>query len=152
MPQYEQKTDSREFEVANPHQSQGPWRGDARADATDIVVRLWGPKRSDRSAPLTWKTDSVLIYMIADLVGASHGRIAEESPAIMGAHFDGSGQAMVAAKRIQTSILEFLVCRGRTCRGRSPALSAEDERHLRLQRRDCPAGAHASEAGSDLAR
>ncbi|MFZ0860265.1 MAG: hypothetical protein WAN18_06255 [Candidatus Sulfotelmatobacter sp.] len=111
MPQYEQKTDSREFEVANPHQSQGPWGGDARADATDIVVRLWGPKRSDRSAPLTWKTDSVLIYMIADLVGASHGRIAEESPAIMGAHFDGSGQAMIAAKRIQTSILEFLVCR-----------------------------------------
>lgn len=107
MAQYEQKTDSREFEVANPDQSQGPWGTDPRGDATDMVVRLWGP---DRSA-LTWKTDSVLVYMIADLVGASRGRIAEESPAIMGAHFDGPRQAIVAAKRIQTSILEFLACR-----------------------------------------
>jgi len=102
MQQYEQKTDSRELEIANP---------DPSPDATDIVVRLWSPDRSDRRAPLSWKTDSVLVYMIADLVGASHGRIAEESPAIMGAHFDGSRPAIIAAKRIQTSILEFLACR-----------------------------------------
>jgi hypothetical protein len=101
MPQYEQKTDS-EIEVATPDQS---------PDATDIVVRLWGPQRSERRASLSWKTDSVLVYMIADLVGASRGRIAEESPEIMGAHFAGSRQAIVAAKRIQTSMLEFLACR-----------------------------------------
>jgi hypothetical protein len=111
MAQYEQKTDSREFEVANPDPSFSPWSGDARGDASDIVVRLWGPERSDLNAGLTWQSDSVLVYMIADLVGASRGRIAEESPAIMGAHFDGSRQALVAAKRIQTSILEFLACR-----------------------------------------
>jgi hypothetical protein len=111
MAGYEQKTDSREFELANPDQSPGPWAGNAGGDATDIAVRLWAPKPPGSSAPLTWKTDSVLIYMIADLVGASHGRIAEESLAIMSAHFDGSGQAIVAAKRIQTSLLEFLACR-----------------------------------------
>jgi len=111
MAGYEQKTDSREFELANPDQSPGPWAGNAGGDATDIAVRLWAPKPPGSSAPLNWKTDSVLIYMIADLVGASHGRIAEESLAIMSAHFDGSGQAIVAAKRIQTSLLEFLACR-----------------------------------------
>jgi len=111
MAGYEQKTDSREFELANPDQSPGPWAGNAGADATDIAVRLWAPKPPGSSAALTWKTDSVLIYMIADLVGASHGRIAEESLAIMSAHFDGSRQAIVAAKRIQTSLLEFLACR-----------------------------------------
>ncbi len=111
MAQYEQKTDSREFEVANPEQSPGPWRGGASEDASDIVLRLWSPERSRLNAPLTWKTDSVLVYMIADLVGASRGRIAEESSPIMSAHFDGSRQALVAAKRIQTSILEFLACR-----------------------------------------
>jgi hypothetical protein len=108
MPQYQQKIDSQEFKVANPDQSSRPWSGDARADATDLVIRLWSPQRS---APPTWKTDSVLVYMVADLVGASHGRIAEDSPAIMGAHFDSSRHALVAAKRIQTSILEFLTCR-----------------------------------------
>jgi hypothetical protein len=115
MPPYEQKTDSREFEVANRDPSQGARVTDPRADATDMVIRLWA-RSSDHNTPVswktvTWKTDSVLVYMIADLVGASRGRIAEDSPAIMGAHFDGSRQAMVAAKRIQTSILEFLGCR-----------------------------------------
>jgi hypothetical protein len=115
MAQYEQKTDSREFEVANPvanpDRSPGLWSTEQGGDATDIVVRLWGPQRPDRRTVPTWKTDSVLVYMIADLVGASRGRIAEESPAILGAHFDGSRQAIVAAKRIQTSVLEFLACR-----------------------------------------
>ena len=111
MPQYQQKIDSRKGEVPNAGRSPLALSEDAREDATDVVVRLWVPGRPDRRAPLTWKTDSVLVYMIADLVGASHGRIAEESPTIMGAHFDGSGQALLAAKRIQTAILEFLACR-----------------------------------------
>ena len=115
MAQYEQKTDSREFEVANPvansDRSPGSWGTEQVGDAPDIVVRLWGPQWPDRRTAPTWETDSVLVYMIADLVGASRGRIAEESPAILRAHFDGSGPAMVAAKRIQTSVLEFLACR-----------------------------------------
>jgi hypothetical protein len=111
MAQYEQKTDSREFEVANSGQQPATWRGDLAGDSADIAIRLWGVERAERGAPLTWKADSVLIYMIADLVGASHGRITEESSAAMAAHFESSRQALVAAKRIQTSILEFLDCR-----------------------------------------
>ncbi|MFZ0957789.1 MAG: hypothetical protein WAN60_15695 [Candidatus Sulfotelmatobacter sp.] len=111
MAQYEQKTDSREFELANPERNSASWGGDPGTDATDIAIRLWGPERSGRSARLTWKADSVLVYMIADLVGASRGRVGEESSAVMAAHFDGSRQALVAARRIQTSILEFVACR-----------------------------------------
>jgi hypothetical protein len=49
--------------------------------------------------------------MIADLVAASHGRTAVEMPAAMAAHFDNSLHALVAAKRIEHAILEFLACR-----------------------------------------
>jgi hypothetical protein len=111
MAQYEQKTDSREFEVASPERNAGSWGGDSRTDATDIAIRLWGPERSDRSVRLTWKADSILVYMIADLVSASRGSVGEESSAVMAAHFDSSRQALVAARRIQTSILEFVACR-----------------------------------------
>ena len=111
MAQYEQKTDSREFEIANPDRSAGSWGADPGADATDIAIRLWGPEQSARSVPLSWNTDSVLVYMIADLVTASSGRVGEESSAVMAAHFDGSRQALVAARRIQTSIIEFVACR-----------------------------------------
>jgi hypothetical protein len=108
MAQYEQKTDSPEFELANPDQHPSGWSGARAGDATDIAIRLWGVERPDRAVPLTWKSDSVLVYMITDLVGVSHGRIAEESLAVMAAHFESSRQALVAARRIQTSILEFL--------------------------------------------
>jgi hypothetical protein len=126
MAQYEQKTDSREFEVANPdqqagqqnlgqqnlgQQNLGSWSENSPADAADIAIRLWSPARVDWPVALTWKADSVLVYMIADLVAASRGRIAEEAPAVMTAHFDACRHALVAAKRIQTSILEFLACR-----------------------------------------
>ena len=106
-----QKTDSREFEVANPDQHTGPRGGNSPADAADVAIRLWGAARPDRRVPLTWKTESVLVYMIADLVGASRGRIAEESQTVLAAHFDSCRQAVVAAKRIQTAILEFLTFR-----------------------------------------
>jgi len=111
MAQYEQKTDSREFEVATPARSAASWGGGPGADATDIAIRLWGSERSTRSASLTWNADSVLVYMIADLVSASRGRIGEESSSVMAAHFDGSREALVAARRIQTSVLEFVACR-----------------------------------------
>jgi hypothetical protein len=111
MAQYEQKTDSREFEVANPGDSAHARSAEPCASATDIAIRLWCKERSGRSLRLTWQSDSVLVYMIADLVSASGGRVGEESSPIMAAHFDGSRQALVAAKRIQTSVLEFVACR-----------------------------------------
>jgi len=104
MTPYDQKTDSREFAVAG--QGQAP--SAAGADATDIVIRLWGLQGYNRPGSLTWNSDSVCLFMIADLIAASRGRIAGESPAVMAAHFDSPGQALVAAKRIQTTILEFL--------------------------------------------
>ena len=104
----EPKIDSREFEVANPDQPSGGWSGGASGDGTDIALRIWG---ADRGARLTWRSESVLVCMIADLVGASRGQIAEESTAVMAAHFDNSRQAVVAAKRIQMAMLEFVACR-----------------------------------------
>jgi len=108
MAQYEHKTDSREFEIANPDE----YRGEAAsADATEIAIRLWSASGSDRRLPTTWKTDSILVYMIADLVVASRGHIAGGSPTVMTASFMGSSQALVAAKRIQMAVLEFVACR-----------------------------------------
>ncbi|HSY93956.1 MAG TPA: hypothetical protein VK812_21535 [Candidatus Binatus sp.] len=104
----EPKIDSREFEVANLDQHTGGWSGGASGDSTDIAIRIWG---ADRGVGLTWRSESVLVCMIADLVGASRGQIAEESPAVMAAHFDNSRQAVVAAKRIQMAMLEFAACR-----------------------------------------
>ena len=45
--------------------------------------------------------------MIADLVPATGGRLSEEASAGLMAHFEDSWQALVAAKRIQTSIFDF---------------------------------------------
>jgi hypothetical protein len=111
MAQYQPKIDSREFEVANPDRYPSPWGGDPGADATEIAIRLWGADRSDRSLPVSWNTDSILVYMVADLVGASGGRVADSALPVMAASFEGSRQALVAAKRIQTSLLEFMACR-----------------------------------------
>ena len=111
MAPYEQKTDSKEFELADPAQFRRSPGADARADVTTIAIRLWSSQGSARSVPLSWATDSVLIYMIADLVRASSGHLAEESPEPLAAHFGTCRQAVVAARRIQTSILEFLACR-----------------------------------------
>ena len=104
----EPKIDSREFEVANLDQHAGGWSGGASGDGTDIAIRIWGVGRGEG---LTWRSESVLVCMIADLVGASRGQIAEESAAVMAAHFDNSRQAVVAAKRIQMAMLEFAACR-----------------------------------------
>jgi hypothetical protein len=111
MTAYQQKTDSQEFAVASSGQPPSSEGGGPAADATDIAIRLWGSPGPGRGVPLTWKSGSVLVYMIADLVCASGGRVVEESSEIMAAHFAGSRQALVAAKRMQTSILEFLACR-----------------------------------------
>jgi hypothetical protein len=112
MTPYPPKTDSQEFEVANPDPSPGRWNENVRNDAgADITVRVWGTDELDRSGPPTWKTDRGFVYMIADLVAASHGSLAEELPGVMAAHFGNPAQALVAARRIQTSILKFLACR-----------------------------------------
>jgi hypothetical protein len=108
MPPYQQKTDSREFEVANAGQYPSALSGEARTGGSEIALRLW---TANQNMPRSWKADSVLVYMIADLVAASGGQIAEAEQAVMAAKFESPGQALVAAKRIQTSIFEFVACR-----------------------------------------
>lgn len=108
MVPFEPKIDSKEFEVANPEQSPSSGTRSAASEAADLTIRIW---RKDNAAALTWSSESVLVYMIADLVSASRGRTAVEVPVAMAAHFDNSLHALVAAKRIQTAILEFLACR-----------------------------------------
>ena len=111
MVPFEPKTDSKEFEIANFEQSPVTGSRNAAAEAADLTIRVWRRESGGGTAALTWNSESVLVYMIADLVAASHGRTAVETPAAMAAHFDNSLHALVAAKRIQTAILEFLACR-----------------------------------------
>lgn len=108
MPPYQQKTDSREFEVANAEQYPSASGGDVRAGGSELALRLW---TSNQSIPRTWKAESVVVYMIADLVAASGGQVVEAEQAVMAAKFDSPRQALVAARRIQTSVAEFVACR-----------------------------------------
>lgn len=111
MAQSEPKTDSREFEVTNPDQYASAWGGEARADVTEIAFRVWDADWSSRKTPLRWSAENALVYLIADLVGVSGGRVAEDGQAAMAARFDGSTRALVCAKRIQKSLEEFAACR-----------------------------------------
>lgn len=111
MVPFEPKTDSKEFEIANPEQRPATGSRIAASEAADLTIRIWRRDNSGGTAALTWNSESVLVYMIADLVAASHGRTAVETPAAMAAHFTNSLQSLAAAKRIQTAILEFLACR-----------------------------------------
>ena len=111
MVPFEPKTDSKEFEIPNPEQSPLTGSRIAASAAADLTIRVWLRGGGGDRTPLTWHSESVLVYMIADLVAASHGRTAVEMPATMAAHFDNSLHALVAAKRIEHAILEFLACR-----------------------------------------
>ncbi|PYX70701.1 MAG: hypothetical protein DMG78_17945, partial [Acidobacteria bacterium] len=111
MVPFEPKTDSKEFEIPNPEQSAATGSRIAASAAADLTIRVWRRDGGGGTAALDWQNESVLVYMIADLVAASHGRIAVEMPAAMAAHFDNSLHALVAAKRIENAILEFLACR-----------------------------------------
>jgi len=105
---FEPKTDSKEFEVSNPGHGAGA-SGSAASEPADLTIRVW--RQDSGAGSITWVSDSMLVYMMADLVAASQGRTAVELPNALCAHFENSSQALVAAKRIQTAILEFVACR-----------------------------------------
>jgi len=112
MAPFEPKIDSKEFEIANPGHGTAESRGTAAGSKrADLTIRLWRQDAGGNAPGLAWNTESVLVYMIADLVAASQGRVATDLPSAMAARFESSSQALVAAKRIQTAILEFLSCR-----------------------------------------
>ena len=106
MPPFEPKTDTKESGLANSGQ-------DALGStaAADITLRLWRQDQASGASSLNWNSESVLVYMIADLVAASYGRTAVPSSALMTANFESGNQAMVAARRIQLAILEFVACK-----------------------------------------
>jgi hypothetical protein len=110
MSPFEPKTDGGDFELAT---SERPAQagGINTTPAADITIRLWRGDPTSSASALTWDTESVLVYMIADLVAASHGRTASETPSAMTAHFGNTNHALVAARRIQISILEFVTCK-----------------------------------------
>ncbi len=110
MAPFEPKTDSKEFEVALPERMV-PGTGSAATLPADITIRLWRQDPNGSSPALTWNSESVLVYMIADLIAASQGHTASEMPAVMSAHFASCNHAFVAAKRIQLAILEFVSCK-----------------------------------------
>ena len=116
MAPFEPKTDSKEFEVALREQV-GTSSPGATTSGADLTVRLWRQDRAVNSTPLTWNSENVLVYMIADLIAASYGRLASELPSAMTAHFEKASQALVAAKRIQLAILEFVSCSTGDCLG-----------------------------------
>ena len=107
----EPRTDGKDFEISGLNQSSTTASGSATSEAADLTIRILRQDATSGTAALTWTSESVLVYMIADLVRASHGRTAIEMPATLAAHFDNSLEALVAARRIQTAILEFLACR-----------------------------------------
>jgi len=116
MVPFEPKTDRNEFEIASlgPSAATDPYAG---AESADLTIRIWRQDAGSHQPALHWRSESVLVYMIADLVAASRGRIAIEAAAAMTAHFDHSLDALVAARRIQTALLEFLASRPGDCTG-----------------------------------
>src|SRR5215471_1406119 len=106
MSRFEPKTDGGDFELA-PSERPAQGGGISTTPAADITIRLWREDPTSAASALTWNTEDVLVYMIADLLAASHGRTASETPSAMTAHFGNTNHALVAARRIQISILEF---------------------------------------------
>lgn len=108
---FEPRTDSQKLQIPGLNQRSTRESRSATSEAADLTIRILRHDASSGTLALTWNSESVLVYMIADLVQASHGRTAIELPASLAAHFDNSLEALVAARRIQTAILEFLACR-----------------------------------------
>ena len=80
MVPFEPKTNSKEFEISNSEQGLSTGSRSAAYEAADLTIRIWHQDSSGGRAALTWNSESVLVYMIADLVTASHGRTAVETP------------------------------------------------------------------------
>ena len=111
MGQYQRKIGGPEFAAAVPERSvlEAPDPAPKAIATTEIDFRLWmGPEQPLRA--LTWASESAFVYMIADLIAASHGQLSNDSSGVMQAQFESPKQALVAARRIQTAALEFAAC------------------------------------------
>jgi hypothetical protein len=91
--------------------------------AADISIRLWTPAQlGSSSASISWKTQTNLVFMIADVVSANLGIPADELRSGMSAHFSGATQALKAAKSIERTIMEFSKQRPDDCLGAAIAV------------------------------
>ena len=90
---------------------------------TDISIRLWtSAQLQAKPADLSWKTDSNLVSMIADVISAAQGTPASELRFGMSANFNGAAQALKAAKSIERSVAEFSKQRPNDCFGAAVAV------------------------------
>ena len=91
--------------------------------AADISIRLWTPAQlGSNPASISWKTQTNLVFMIADVVSANHGIPADELRSGMSAHFNGATRALKAAKSIERTIMEFSKQRPDDCLGAAIAV------------------------------
>ena len=91
--------------------------------AADISIRLWTPAQLRANPPdISWNTDSNLVCLIADVVGAAQGLPADSLRTGMSAHFNSAAQALKAAKSIERSVSEFCKQRPDDCFGAAIAV------------------------------
>ena len=84
----------------------------------DITIRLWtSAQLRPRSSEISWKTDSNLVCLIADVVAATEGTPLYELRSGMSAHFNNAVQALRAAKSIERAVTEFSRRRPEDCFG-----------------------------------
>ncbi len=89
----------------------------------DISIRLWTSAQLRPRAPeISWKTDSNLVCLIADVVAAAQGTPLYELRSGMSAHFNNAVQALKAAKSIERAITEFFRRRPEDCFGAAIAV------------------------------
>jgi hypothetical protein len=90
---------------------------------TDISIRLWtSTQLHAKPSDLSWRTDSNLVSMIADVISAAQGSAANELRCGMSAHFNSATQALKAAKSIERSVAEFSKRRPNDCFGAAIAV------------------------------
>jgi len=84
----------------------------------DISIRLWTRAQLRPNAPeVSWKTDSNLVFMVADVVTAAQGTPADDLRSGMSAHFNSAAQALKAATSIERSVMAFCRRRPQDCFG-----------------------------------
>jgi len=99
--------------------------------ATDISIRLWTAAQLRSNPPdVSWNTDSGLVLLIGDVLGAARGVPADELRFGLSAHFNCAAQAMKAAKSIEQSVTEFSKQRPSHCFGAAIAVHPPVEPRL----------------------
>jgi len=104
--------DSRQALGNHPEQGQQPEESSTPIPhPTRLAIRLWTPIPFN----FKWSSEFAVIYLMADLIDASQGSLVENGEPGLIAHFEHSGQAYKAAKRLQWALIEFCQQRPDQC-------------------------------------